>query len=228
MINKVEVIKLGLTGYKEAWDCQEDLFNKLVEAKKAVSSQNCYLILCEHPHVYTLGKSGNENNLLINSTQLKDKEIQFFRTNRGGDITYHGPGQLVGYPIFDLTRLNVGLKEYIYLIEEIIILTLKEFNINSQRKDGATGVWIYSENGGIEKKVCAIGVKSSRYVTMHGFALNINTNLEYFNFINPCGFTNNMVTSMAAELGNKIDINTVTHKILEHLQKVFNVELLIT
>ncbi len=222
-MTKVKFVNLGLIEYKKAWDIQESLFNEIIEAKKNKQRHNNYLIICEHPHVYTLGKNGNKNNLLINSFQLNKRNISYYHTNRGGDITYHGPGQLVGYPILDLNKFNLGLKEYVYRIEEIIIQTLKEFNINSLRKLNTTGVWINPDHPVQAKKICAIGVRSSKYVTMHGFALNINTDLKYYEYINPCGFNKNMVTSMQKELNSNINMNEVITKIIFHFQKLFNV-----
>ena len=166
------------------------------------------LIFVEHPHVYTLGKSGSENNLLLDYIQLQAKEASFYRIDRGGDITYHGPGQIVGYPIFDLEVIKIGLKDYIYRLEEAIIRTVGEFGIQASRLEGGTGVWLDPEINGKARKICAIGVKASRYVTMHGFAFNVNTDLTYFNNINPCGFTDKGVTSLEKELGGMQDIES--------------------
>ena len=167
------------------------------------------MIFVEHPHVYTLGKSGSENNLLLDLIQLKAKDASFYRIDRGGDITYHGPGQIVGYPIFDLEVIKIGLKEYIYRLEEAIIRTVNEFGITASRLDGGTGVWLDPEIAGKARKICAIGVKASKYVTMHGFAFNVNTDLTYFNNINPCGFTDKGVTSLLNELGARQDFESV-------------------
>ncbi len=167
------------------------------------------LIFVEHPHVYTLGKSGSENNLLADSIQLRAREAAFYRIDRGGDITYHGPGQIVGYPIFDLEAVGIGLKEYISRLEEVIIKTLAYYGINASRYPGATGVWLDSDMENKARKICAIGVKASRYVTMHGFAFNVNTDLTYFNYINPCGFTDKGVTSLQKELSGPQDIEVV-------------------
>ena len=188
---------VGRKDYKETWDYQTDIFTRLLDSKKpgtlaAESVMNILpgtLIFVEHPHVYTLGKSGSENNLLLDLIQLKAKDASFYRIDRGGDITYHGPGQIVGYPIFDLEVIKVGLREYIFRLEEAIIKTVNEFDITASRLEGGTGVWIDPEIAGKARKICAIGVKASRYVTMHGFAFNVNTDLAYFNNINPCGFT---------------------------------------
>ena len=177
-------------------------------------------IFCEHPHVYTLGKSGDEHNMLLNYIQLQAKDATFVKTNRGGDITYHGPGQLVGYPIFDLANFSLGLKQYIYNVEEAIINTLFQFNIVSKRLEGSTGVWL---DVGLPtcRKICAIGVRSSRFVTMHGFALNVNSQLEYFNYINPCGFIDKGVTSMEKELGQKVDIEDLKIRLRIEIEKLF-------
>jgi len=204
-MSQIQFVDWGLIEYNEAWSKQEALFSKSVERKSEGLATDNFLVFCEHPHVYTLGKSGDEQNMLLNYIQLQTKNATFVHTNRGGDITYHGPGQVVGYPIFDLSNFNLGLKQYIHYIEEAIIHTLSLYNIQSARLDGATGVWI---DVGLPtcRKICAIGVRSSRFVTMHGFALNVNTQLEYFNYINPCGFIDKGVTSMEKELGQKVDI----------------------
>jgi lipoyl(octanoyl) transferase len=223
---------IGLKDYKETWDYQVDIFTKLVVSKKnstgaenpPVKALPGTLIFVEHPHVYTLGKSGQENNLLLDNIQLQSKGAAFYRIDRGGDITYHGPGQIVGYPIFDLEVLNTGLKEYIYKLEEAIIRTVGEFGIRSSRLDGGTGVWLEPEIKGKARKICAIGVKASRYVTMHGFAFNVNTDLTYFNNINPCGFTDKGVTSLSNELGIRQDIDMVKNLVKKHMQEVFDLE----
>jgi lipoyl(octanoyl) transferase len=204
MNRTIQYIDWGLIEYNVAWKNQELLFNDSIERKQQNLSTENYLVFCEHPHVYTLGKSGDEHNMLLNYIQLQAQNATFVHTNRGGDITYHGPGQIVGYPIFDLANFAMGLKQYIYNIEEAIIKTLSVYNILSTRLDGATGVWL---DVGLPtcRKICAIGVRSSRYVTMHGFALNVNTDLNYFNHINPCGFVDKGVTSMEKELGQKVD-----------------------
>ena len=206
--------------YNKAWVDQEAVFNETINEKVSGSETNNLLIFCEHPHVYTLGKSGDEHNLLLNYIQLQAKDATFVKTNRGGDITYHGPGQVVGYPIFDLANFDLGLKQYIYNIEEAIIKTLRLYNIMSTRLDGATGVWL---DVGMPtcRKICAIGVRSSRYVTMHGFALNVNTQLEYFSFINPCGFIDKGVTSMQKELGKKVDFEELKSRLKDEIFKQF-------
>jgi lipoyl(octanoyl) transferase len=223
---------IGLKDYKDTWDYQAGIFTELVNNKKnrpgemENGSKNLpgTLIFVEHPHVYTLGKSGTENNLLMDNVQLKSKGASFYRIDRGGDITYHGPGQIVGYPIFDLDLLKVGLKDYIFLLEEAIILTLREFGITAARLQGGTGVWLDPEISSRARKICAIGVKVSRYVTMHGFAFNVNTDLTYFNNINPCGFTDKGVTSLSRELGAEQDIEQVKGLVRKNMQKVFDLE----
>ena len=221
---------VGQKDYKETWDYQADIFNRLVDSKKpgtrvGESVRNILpgkLIFVEHPHVYTLGKSGSEKNLLLDLIQLKAKDASFYRIDRGGDITYHGPGQIVGYPIFDLETIMIGLKEYIYRLEEAIIRTVNEFGLTASRLDGGTGVWLDPEVPGKARKICAIGVKASRYITMHGFAFNVNTDLTYFNNINPCGFTDKGVTSLQKELGISQDFESVKRKVKKNLQEVFD------
>jgi lipoyl(octanoyl) transferase len=225
---------LGLKDYKETWDYQAELFNKLVDNKKSTTvnsepvknSLPGTLIFVEHPHVYTLGKSGSENNLLLDYLQLQARDATYYRIDRGGDITYHGPGQIVGYPVFDLENIGIGLKEYVYKLEESIIITVSDFGISASRLEGGTGVWIDSEISGKARKICAIGVKASRYVTMHGFAFNVNTDLSYFNYINPCGFTDKGVTSLEKEIGARQDIEYVKDKVKRNLQKVFDLDLI--
>jgi len=196
--------------YKEAWEKQETLFQKIIQAKSEKNSTKDLetVFLCEHPHVYTLGKNGQVNNLLIDEEFLRKIDATFYKIDRGGDITYHGPGQLVGYPILDLENHGGSLKKYIYEMEESIIQTLDYYGICAARLDGATGVWI-DGNTLQARKICAIGVRASKFVTMHGFALNINTNLTYFNYINPCGFIDKGVTSMEKELNKKLDMEEV-------------------
>jgi len=216
----IEYMDWGLVEYNEAWKNQEILFNRSIQQKTQELPTDNYLIFCEHPHVYTLGKSGDEHNLLLNYIQLQAKDATFVKTNRGGDITYHGPGQIVGYPIFDLANFELGLKQYIYDIEEAIIKTLALYNITSTRLEGATGVWL---DVGMPtcRKICAIGVRSSRFITMHGFALNVNTQLEYFNFINPCGFVDKGVTSMEKELGSKVDMAELKALLRAEIENLF-------
>lgn len=222
---------IGLKDYKETWDYQAGIFDKLVENKKEavqhakpLKDEPGTLIFVEHPHVYTLGKSGSENNLLLDYIQLRAKDASFYKIDRGGDITYHGPGQIVGYPIFDLEIIKVGLKEYIYKLEESIIKTVGEFGIIASRLEGGTGVWLDPEVPGKARKICAIGVRASRYITMHGFAFNVNTNLSYFDNINPCGFTDKGVTSLEKELGVKQDFEAVKRIVKKNLQEIFNLE----
>jgi lipoyl(octanoyl) transferase len=223
---------IGLKDYKETWDFQAGIFNILVDRKKKGSADSGSpekilpgtFIFVEHPHVYTLGKSGSENNLLLDSIQLRAKDASFYRIDRGGDITYHGPGQIVGYPIFDLEALQIGLKEYIHGLEEAIIRTAGEYGITASRLDGGTGVWLDPEIPRKARKICAIGVKASRYVTMHGFAFNVNTDLTYFNNINPCGFTDKGVTSLEKETGQKQDLTAVKGIVRRNLQEIFNLE----
>lgn len=223
---------IGQKDYKETWDYQSEIFARLVESKKTGTVANESVrsllpgtfIFVEHPHVFTLGKSGSENNLLLDFIQLQAKEVSFYRIDRGGDITYHGPGQIVGYPIFDLDVIKIGLKEYIYRIEEAIIKTLTEYGITASRLEGGTGVWLDPEVEGKSRKICAIGVKASRYVTMHGFAFNVNTDLTYFSYINPCGFTDKGVTSLQKELGARQDFVSVKSKVKKNLQEVFDLK----
>jgi lipoyl(octanoyl) transferase len=223
---------LGASDYKKVWDYQEQLFSEVVDVKlynrenpKDLKPITNHLLFVEHPHVYTLGKSGVQNNLLINEHFLKQINATFYKINRGGDITYHGPGQLVGYPILDLEALNLQVKSYIHNLEEAIILTLAEYGIKSERLEGATGVWIDTTIPGKSRKICAIGVKASRYVSMHGFALNVNTDLTYFNHINPCGFVDKGVTSMEKELGRQLDMNEVKNLLLKNLVEIFHLHL---
>jgi lipoyl(octanoyl) transferase len=223
---------IGLKEYKETWDLQEKIFQKLAENKKQGKSSEIIresddpgtLIFVEHPHVFTLGKSGSENNLLINYIQLQKKNAAFYKIDRGGDITYHGPGQLVGYPIFDLEVLKISLKEYIYRLEETIIKTMSLYNLKGRRLSGGTGVWLDPDVKGSARKICAIGVKASRFITMHGFAFNVNTDLEYFNYINPCGFTDKGVTSLEKEMGNRQDIDFVKCQVKKNFQDVFDLK----
>ncbi len=224
-MRKVLFQDLGIIEYKQAWDYQEERFNKVMQGKLTKNLQPNYLLFCEHPHVFTLGKSGEEENFLINRDFLKQINATYFQTNRGGDITYHGPGQLVGYPILDLEQFGVALKDYIFKLEEAIILTLAEYGIQGNHYKGATGVWLDTDVPHKTRKICAIGVKASRFVTMHGFALNVNTNLNYFTYINPCGFTDKGVTSMEKELGYTIPFDDIKEKAKKNISKVFGMEL---
>lgn len=228
---------MGLIDYKTAWDYQENLLQENVsikaEARKngqdlqpAIIPTTNYFLLCEHPPVYTLGKSGSMDNVLISNQQLEERGIEFFRTNRGGDITFHGLQQVVGYPILDLEKFYTDIGKYLRNLEETVILTLKEYNIMGERSQGETGVWIDTGIAGKERKICAIGVRCSRWITMHGFALNVNTDLDYFNNIIPCGIQNKQVTSIEKETGYKADYNEVKEKLKRNFEIVFNVELL--
>lgn len=220
MNSNLQYIDWGTIDYNAAWARQEELFKDSIQRKMQDLSTENYLVFCEHPHVYTLGKSGDEHNLLLNYIQLQTKDATFVHSNRGGDITYHGPGQVVGYPIFDLANFGLGLKQYIYKVEEAIIKTLSTYHIMSQRLDGSTGVWLDVDTPTC-RKICAIGVRSSRYVTMHGFALNVNTQLEYFNYINPCGFVDKGVTSMEKELGEKVDMEELKLRLRHSIEQRF-------
>jgi len=228
-MQKVILQDLGLKDYKETWDYQEKLFQGIIDIKidnrKNDSENNTpsYFVFVEHPHVYTLGKSGDLSNLLLNEAQLEQKGATFYKINRGGDITYHGPGQIVGYPILDLDNFFTDIHKYLRFLEEIIIKTLAEYNIKAERSKGETGVWL-DVGTPFARKICAMGVRTSRWVTMHGFALNTNTNLGYFDNIIPCGIKGKAVTSMEAELGKKVDLDEVKAKILNHFTELFNVE----
>jgi len=227
MTKKVRFVSLGEIDYKEAWDYQEDLFGKLIKRKgqgDVLVPEDTAVIFCEHPHVYTLGKSGAQDNLLITDELLERIGATYYRINRGGDITYHGPGQLVGYPIIDLEMFHLQVKQYIYKLEESIIRTLAEYGLQTERLDGATGVWIDTQTSKA-RKICAIGVRASRFITMHGFALNVNTDLTYFQHINPCGFVDKGVTSMQQELGKPIAIPEVAAVLKNQLEAVFGMEL---
>ncbi|MCS4435129.1 lipoyl(octanoyl) transferase LipB [Aquiflexum gelatinilyticum] len=230
---KVKFIDLGIKDYKETWDFQEELFAKTVSLKiqnrqtgpeSQISTDN-YLIFVEHPHVYTLGKSGELSNLLLDEKGLKDKDATFYKINRGGDITYHGPGQMVGYPIIDLDNFFTDIHKYLRLLEEAVILTLAEYGIEAGRIEGLTGVWLDYLEQKNPRKICALGVKSSRWVTMHGFAFNINADIGYFNNIVPCGIADKAVTSMHLELGHNLDETEVKEKVKNHLVELFEMEL---
>jgi lipoyl(octanoyl) transferase len=214
---------LGLRDYKETWELQQQAHEKLIGVKTGTSDRDALptLFFVEHPHVYTLGKSGHEDNLLIRAPFLASIGATYYRIDRGGDITYHGPGQIVGYPVFDLDQLGLGVRKYIDTLEESIIMTLGEYGIRADRLEGATGVWLDKKEEPSVRKICAIGVKISRSVTMHGFALNVNTDLSYFSHINPCGFTDKGVTSMQKELGFAQDMQAVKKRLLFHLQELF-------
>jgi lipoyl(octanoyl) transferase len=223
----VHLNDLGLIDYKEVWDYQETLFKQAIDLKIAKRNGETdeipenHLLFCQHPHVFTLGKSGNPENLLLNEAELNEQEASYYKINRGGDITYHGPGQLVVYPIFDLEQFFTDIHKYMRFLEEAVILTLKDFAIESGRVDGLTGVWIEGETKNA-RKICAMGVKSSRWVTMHGIGFNINTDLNFFSHIIPCGIDDKAVTSMQRELGKEIEINEVSKVLLNHLAKLFD------
>jgi lipoyl(octanoyl) transferase len=232
--HKVFVQDLGLIDYKKAWDYQEYLFQKIIQEKllnrdrpyEERTKTSNYILFCQHPHVYTLGKSGDSKNLLINESDLGRKGASFYHINRGGDITYHGPGQIVGYPIIDLDNFTTDIHKYLRFLEEVLILTLKEYGIHGGRIPGLTGVWLDFDHPGKARKICAIGVKTSRWVTMHGFAFNVSTDLDYFNNIVPCGINDKMVTSLSKELNKAIDITEVQEIIKKNIAALFKMELI--
>jgi len=231
MKNKtIKIQDLGYKDYKEVWDYQEQIFNEIIKIKTEnrnlevpKTTQN-YFLFVEHPHVYTLGKSGDLRNLLLNEEQLKNKKATFYKINRGGDITYHGPGQIVGYPILDLDNFFTDIHKYLRLLEETIILTLSDYGLKSERSKGETGVWL-DVGTPFARKICAMGVRASRWVTMHGFALNVNTDLGYFDNIIPCGIRGKTVTSLNNELHSKnVDITEVKQRILKHFRTLFEIQ----
>lgn len=226
MLN-VEFVDLEVKDYKETWDYQEQLFSQVMEMKTNPARQDFggYLIFVEHPHVYTLGKSGEANNLLISEPFLKQIDASFYRINRGGDITYHGPGQIVGYPIIDLEKFGLGVREYIEKLENVIIKTIAEFGIVGNRMEGATGVWLDTGTPKV-RKICAIGVRASRYITMHGFAFNVNTDLKYFSYINPCGFQDKGVTSLEKEMQAVQNFKEIKRKVLQNFADEFGAKIL--
>ncbi|MFM7177752.1 MAG: lipoyl(octanoyl) transferase LipB [Bacteroidota bacterium] len=225
---------LGLVDYKQAWDYQERLLGEIVDSKMEarnkpdtiVSNGTHHLLFCEHPHVYTLGKSGKEDHLLLDEKQLGENQAVFYRINRGGDITYHGPGQIVGYPILDLDFFFNDIHRYLRYLEEAVIRTLSDYGIAASRIEKLTGVWIDAEVPAKARKICAFGVRCSRWVTMHGFAFNVNVDLDYFNHIIPCGIPDKAVTSLSKELGRQMDIIEVKEKLKAHLSDVFGFRLL--
>lgn len=242
-MERVEFRDLGLMDYKAAWDYQEKLLQENVRIKSTAHNHELkvslqkptanyqlptinYLLFVEHPPVYTLGKSGKIEHVLINEKERTAQGIDFFHTNRGGDITFHGPQQIVGYPILDLEKFYTDIGRYLRELEEVIILTLTEYGISAGRSAGETGVWIDAAIKGKERKICAMGVRCSRWITMHGFALNVNTDLTYFNHIIPCGIQNKKVTSIKEELNKEVDMNEVKEKLKQNFSKVFNVSLL--
>jgi lipoyl(octanoyl) transferase len=229
----VTFIDWGNIAYQEAWDKQEVLFKEKVDRKflnrslpenEQVLPQN-HLIFCEHPHVYTLGKSGSENNLLINEAFLQKIGATYVPINRGGDITYHGPGQVVGYPILDLEQFFTDIHKYLRFLEEAIILTMAEYGLKGERYEGYTGVWLDADDPKKARKICAMGVRCSRWVTMHGFAFNVNTNLDYFNHIVPCGIDDKQVTSLQKELSREVDVEEVKTKLKKHIATLFDMQL---
>ncbi|WP_262894774.1 lipoyl(octanoyl) transferase LipB [Sphingobacterium hungaricum] len=230
MNKKVTYIDWGLVDYQEAWDRQEEIFQSILAIKQENRSKDLgevtpnYLVFTEHPHVYTLGKSGKPENLLLDEDGLKEKQATYYKINRGGDITYHGPGQIVGYPILDMDNFFTDIHLYLRTLEEAVILTLKDYGIEAGRYEGYTGVWLDADNENA-RKICALGVRASRWVTMHGFAFNVNTDLSYFGNIVPCGIDDKDVTSMERELGKKLDIEEVKLKLRNHISQLFKMEL---
>lgn len=232
MNKRIDVQDLGYKDYKETWDYQEALFKSILDIKVKNRKENSsldtanYFLFVEHPHVYTLGKSGDMSNLLLNETQLTQKGATFYKINRGGDITYHGPGQIVGYPILDLDNFFTDIHKYLRLLEEVIILTLDEYGLKAERSPGETGVWL-DVGTPFARKICAMGVRASRWVTMHGFALNVNTDLGYFDNIIPCGIRGKAVTSLNVEIGlEKVDETEVKEKLLKHFSNLFKAKIL--
>lgn len=228
---KLDLLDLGLKDYKETWDMQEKIFQEILSIKSRNKRENLELstsnhfLFVEHPHVYTLGKSGHLENLLISEEKLKAIDATFYKINRGGDITYHGPGQIVGYPILDLENFFTDIHKYMRLLEEVIILTLAEYNLKPERSKGETGVWL-DVGTPFARKICAMGVRASRWVTMHGFALNVNTDLGYFDNMIPCGIKDKAVTSLNVELGKAIiPMKEVKEKLLKHFLELFEAEL---
>jgi lipoyl(octanoyl) transferase len=230
-LNKQVLFKdLGLMDYKACWDFQESLFNETIsqkisnrnlEPQEQIETKN-HLLFVEHPHVYTLGKSGDASHLLINDNQLEEKHATYYKINRGGDITYHGPGQLVGYPILDLDHFFTDIHKYLRLLEETIILTLDEYGIKAGRSKGETGVWLDEDNLFKARKICAMGVRCSRWVTMHGWGFNVNANLDYFKNIIPCGIQDKAVTSLNKELGQDVNMPEIKEKLKKHFSNLFN------
>lgn len=233
MNKNIRLEELFQKDYKETWDYQADLLQSIVDLKiknrreeTSIPTQNHFLFV-EHPHVYTLGKSGDMSNLLLNEEQLKEKGATFYKINRGGDITYHGPGQIVGYPILDLENFFTDIHKYLRLLEETIILTIAEYGLKGERSKGETGVWL-DVGTPFARKICAMGIRTSRWVTMHGFALNVNADLGYFDNIIPCGIRGKAVASMESELGRKVPLEEVKQKILKHFKALFEVDEFIT
>ena len=225
MSRKVIFENLGRIRYKEAWDYQEKLFGQLIREKlDHQTDKHQYLLFCEHEHVYTLGKRGDRRNLLIDGSVCESRHIDLHAIDRGGDITYHGPGQLVAYPIIDLEDFQTGIKRYISLLEDVVIETLQSYGIRGEKDEKAMGVWIDTDQPSRARKICAIGVRASRFVTMHGLALNVNNDLSYFNYIHPCGFTDRGVTSVQKELGREVDFAALSLRMKQAFQHVFGME----
>ncbi|MFM1858440.1 MAG: lipoyl(octanoyl) transferase LipB [Bacteroidota bacterium] len=216
---------LGLLEYQQAWDLQENILQQSIAQKAQGLVPAHHLLFVEHPPVYTLGKSGKREHVLIDEKEMQERQIAFFQTNRGGDITYHGPGQLVGYPIFDLEQFYRDIGRYLRELEEVIILTLQEYGLKGERSSGETGVWLDPGIPGRARKICAMGVRCSRWITMHGFALNISNDLSYFNHIIPCGIPDKSVTSLQKELGVTLTVAEVKEKVLKKFEQVFGVEI---
>ena len=217
---QITLLDTGLIDYAEAWEYQKQLFDKILEAKTKGETTENYLIFCEHPHVYTLGKSGDRDNLLVDEQWLEAHGVSFYKTDRGGDITYHGPGQLVGYPVFDLDNFDLSVKEFIFDIEAILIRVIKRYGLQGARLERATGVWIDAGRKGKERKIAAIGMRIHNKVSMHGFALNVNTNLDYFNYIHPCGFQDKGATSLQKELGSEVNMDEVKEAVITEFETV--------
>lgn len=215
---------MGTMPYREAWAEQERLLESIKAAKEKGEDTENYLLFVEHPHVYTLGKSGDEANMLVNAAQLRAEHAEFVRVDRGGDITYHGPGQLVVYPVIDMANFGVGVKDYVDRLEEVVIRTVRQYGIAGERLAGATGVWV-EPHSLRARKICAIGIRCSRFVTMHGFALNVNTDLDYFHYINPCGFRDKGVTSIAREIGREVPMPEVKKLVKRQFEALFGMEL---
>jgi len=224
-MNKVILEDIGESNYKEVWDYQEKLLHENVQRKRNGEPTINHLLFTEHAPVYTLGKNGNTMHALLTEQQRQQKGIEYFHINRGGDITFHGPGQLVGYPIIDLDKFKTDLGWYLRSLEEVIILTIAEYGLRGGRSKGETGVWLEPLNKGRERKICAMGIRCSRWITMHGFALNVNTDLSYFNYIIPCGIQNKKVTSLERELGHTVPMHEVKEKIKKNFARIFEVEI---
>lgn len=230
MNKDIILVDLGINDYNDTWFFQESIFNEILKiklenknsTKEKYSNTENYFLFVEHPHVYTLGKTGDMKNLLLTQKELEDKGVTFYKVNRGGDITYHGPGQVVGYPIFDLDNFFNDMHKYLRLLEEVIISTIGDYGLKGERSSGETGVWL-DVNTPFARKICAIGIRVSQWITMHGFALNVNTNLNYFNYIVPCGINNKGVTSLQQELGKNIQVEEVKLKIMKYFMKKFEI-----